>query len=208
MPNGVDTTFFYPQSGAGIRNIWGFAPGDFVCGFIGNLHGWVNLEPVFLALHDLHPTFPALKLLVVGGGEKFSYFVDMAARYGISNQVVFTGPVPYSQGPAYIAAMDAGLLCRLPTQDSQNSLPVKLFEYAACGKPVIATPLNGVRQCFGNRLIYAETGLEFANAIKDLASHREKGNAIGEEGRKYVMEHFSWDAIFRQFDGLIKEVKG
>ena len=55
--------------------------------------------------------------------------------------VVWVGPKPYAELPAYVAAFDVGLIPYLSNAYTQSCFPLKLYEYLAAGKPVVATGL-------------------------------------------------------------------
>ena len=169
IPNGVDTELFYAYPAQSLRKKLGIEQ-DFVLGFIGFLSNWVDLEPVFAAIRELSLKngVSNVKVLVVGGGETFQENKDLAIKYGIEDKVIFTGTTPYHQGVKDISCMDVCLICRKPTQDSQNALPLKLFEYMACGKPVISTKLTGVMEAVGDRVLYASNGEELKQRILEL----------------------------------------
>ena len=78
---------------------------------------------------------------------------------GIQRNVVY-GNASYKKVAYYVSLMDVCLISRKTTQDSQNSHPIKLFEYLALEKPVISTPLSGVKDVVGDRIYYASTSDE------------------------------------------------
>ncbi|WP_324811237.1 glycosyltransferase family 4 protein [Brevundimonas sp.] len=97
-----------------------------------------------------------------------------------------------------LGASLAGLVTLQPTTAYTVSLPVKMFEYMAAGLPVIASdfPLW--------RTIVEESGcgicvdpmdpVAIAGAIDWLATHREEGTRMGENGRRGVLTRYNWDA--------------
>jgi glycosyltransferase involved in cell wall biosynthesis len=117
--------------------------------------------------------------------------------------VRFCGFVSPSAVPEFIRSMDVALICRRPTQDSQNSLPIKLFEYMACERPVISTPLNGVREVVGERVLYAADAAEIAQKILLLYHHPELIAQMGQTGRLLVEKRYTWQEIGRQFEEII-----
>lgn len=82
-----------------------------------------------------------IKLTLAGSGPDIDILKKYAEENGIAGRVHFTGLLPYEQMPACINAADIGV-CPLPDNPGWNvSSPLKVFEYLACGKPVICTPI-------------------------------------------------------------------
>ena len=90
----------------------------------------------------------------------------------------------------------AGLVVLHPTISYIDSLPVKMFEYMCAGIPVIASDFPLWRSIIDN----AQCGLcvdpletqEIADAIDYLVTHPEEARAMGENGRKSVIERYNW----------------
>jgi glycosyltransferase involved in cell wall biosynthesis len=204
IPNGVDTALFHSCSSQELKEELGIGE-DFVVGFVGVLSEWVDLEPAFIALRELVKNQFKIKMLVVGSGEKFRDFRNLAESYGVLDRVIFTGTTPYAQGPKDISCMDVCLICRKPTQDSQNSLPLKLFEYMACEKPVISTPLAGVKEAVGDRVLYASNAEELKQRILELYHNNELRKELGKDGRRFVERNYSWDKICKKFEKVLIE---
>jgi glycosyltransferase involved in cell wall biosynthesis len=181
--------------------------GSFVLGFVGTQLEWVDLEPAFTALRELHAQGKDIRMLVVGGGEKLEANKQLAAARGVSERVVFTNQVPLSKVPSYLSCMDVGLICRTQTADSDRSLPLKLFEYMACQKPVISVPLAGVREAVGDRVLYASDSSQLAESIERLYADRELRQKLGIQGRSLVERNYAWESICDRFEDLLVQMQ-
>jgi glycosyltransferase involved in cell wall biosynthesis len=204
IPNGVDVRAFYNRDSRALRKELGVED-QFLVGYVGGLKNWVDLEPMMKVLkateHDLD-----MKLIVVGEEGNLKTSVDLAKEYGQSDRVLFTGFVERYRVPDYVSAMD---VCILPFRISpytHNSLPLKLFEYLACEKPVISTPLRGVKQAVGDHVVYANDDATLMQNVKELYHDENKRATLGRNGRAFVLEHYSWDSILKQFDSVVDEV--
>ncbi|MFC1944094.1 glycosyltransferase, partial [Chloroflexota bacterium] len=191
VPNGVDTDMlknhFLPQ----LKNDLGLGE-LFVLGFVGTLREWVDLETVFVAVGELNGIGYNIKVLIVGEEGGVDRHKALAQRYGISDSVVFTGTVPYSHVPKYISCMDVCLLPFKADAVSQNSLPLKLFEYMACEKPVISIRLNGVVEAVNDRVKYFSNKDELKLGIIELYGNEELRKNMGVEGREFAQQNYSW----------------
>lgn len=179
IPNGVDTNLF--RNYGNTKEEFGLE--GLIIGYVGVLREWVDLEPVFMALKDLDEE---IKMLVAGKEGRFDENVRLAKRCGVSDRVTFTGMVPYSQVPGYISAMDVCIIPFKVNAISKNALPLKLFEYMACEKPVISTELPGIKAVAGNKVMYAANEEEYKEKIAELYKNKELMHEMGKAGRGFA----------------------
>jgi glycosyltransferase involved in cell wall biosynthesis len=138
----------------------------------------------------------------VGAGE------DQARLEGLAGQnVVFTGMQPYSRLPEFIRSSD---VCINPFElngITEKILPTKLFQYLACGKPVVATKLPGTIPFLAGEedgIIYAETA-DTVNVLTQLLSDPERCRRLGEQG-VVAARRFDWVEIARQMASWLAEL--
>jgi len=91
---------------------------------------------------------------------------------------------------------------------SQNSLPLKLFEYMACEKPVISTKVEGIMTAVQNRVLYASNSEEYRNKIIELYEDEELRRSMGSEGRIFVGKNYDWSKIISKLEKVLKDVGG
>lgn len=200
IPNGVDIEHFHDCGNAKREelNLDGF-----LIGYVGVLREWVDLEPVFIALSKLNKD---IKMLIIGREGRFQENVDLAKQYGVGDRVTFTGMVPYSQVPEYISAMDA---CIIPFQRcaiSKNALPLKLFEYMACSRPVISTKLPAIENAAGHNVMYADSIDDYKRQIMELYKNDHLRLEMGRFGRHLVESNYDWSGIIGQLEKLLAGV--
>jgi glycosyltransferase involved in cell wall biosynthesis len=200
IPNGVDTNLF-KNYGDHIKQKIGID--GFIIGYVGVLREWVDLESVFSVLRNLDE---GIKMIVVGKEGDYEVNVKLAEKYGLSERVIFTGMVPYSDVPKYISAMDVCLIPFKTNAISKNALPLKLFEYMACEKPVISSDIPGVRNVAGNTVMFATTKEEYKEAILKLYRNEDLRLRMGSEGRKLVECNYNWESIVKKMEGILLNV--
>ena len=111
---------------------------------------------------------------------------------------IFTGTVPYEKVPQYINSSD---ICVVPKKPIKCS-PLKLYEYMACGKPVIASDIEGVREI----LVESKSGIcvppesphELAQATIGLLRDTKARESMGKNGRRHIVENRSWESVARK----------
>jgi glycosyltransferase involved in cell wall biosynthesis len=109
--------------------------------------------------------------------------------------------------PAFISAADVCLLPAYPREKiMQDIVPIKLYEYMAMEKPVIATRLPGVMKEFGenNGVVYVDEPADAIDKAKSIIKDGKIGE-LGAKARKFVLK-YSWDNITDEFEKILEEV--
>jgi len=201
ISNGVDIkNFYYHDNAKKELNL-----DDFIIGYVGVLREWVNFEPVFKALNFLENN---VKFMIVGSEGNINYHKKLAKRYNVQDRVIFTGMVPYSEVPLYISAMD---ICLVPFETSgiaENALPLKLFEYMACERPIISTDISAVKQVVGNMILYSSDTDGYIKNINCLYDDSKLRQKLGKKGRKLVEKEYDWKVIVKELEQILINVKG
>lgn len=197
MANGVDVGRF----GAGalerdrMRRMLGLT-GKQVVGFAGTLKAWHGVETLVRAVAMLHGRGLAPHLLVVGEGPERGNLMELAGREGIRRAVTFTGAAPHEEMPAYVAAMDVATAPYAHTEGFYFS-PLKLFEYMAAGRPVVAADAGQIHEC----VRHGETGWLYppgnvealADSIAALLRDPSAASSLGRAGQEYVSQRHTWE---------------
>lgn len=135
--NGCDPEFFYPFDKYQARSHLGLRKDICYLLFIGSISRWHGVEYIletFRHLNRLNGN-KEIRLLIVGG-YNVHYLQSLKEKYSDDN-IVFKGEALKDEAFYYINAAD---ICLLPVNNIRISpgSPLKLFDYAACGKPIIA----------------------------------------------------------------------
>jgi glycosyltransferase involved in cell wall biosynthesis len=135
--------------------------------------------------------------------------LNLSRELGVEGRFVFTGVVAYDRVPVYINASD---ICAAPFILARNAKiglsPLKLYEYMACGKPVVASAISGVVDILeaseGGISVPPENPEALAEAISKLLENRELRSKLGSKGLSHVTETYSWYSVAKQVDGVCK----
>lgn len=136
--NAVDTAMFYP--GIAPASVPGLAPGGFTVGFTGSLKAWHGTEVLIDAVARLAARRD-VRLLIVGDGPDRAALEEQARTRGIADRMVITGWVPHHRLPTLIARMDVAT-APYPAAGGHYFSPLKLYEYLAMGRPVVASDIG------------------------------------------------------------------
>ncbi|MEH1837386.1 MAG: glycosyltransferase family 4 protein [Nostoc sp.] len=194
IPNGVDIDFLNPALHVPKRVFLGFT-----IGFIGSLYAWAGLDLLLETIFELRAEGLDISLVVVGDGAMKSAWEKQSQKLGISPYVAFIGRVSWQEVPQYIGGFDVGYSGQVQLQIGKMYLsPMKLYEYMAMAKPVIASAFEDAKRLISDR----KTGFLFKPGDKNdlkrtLLEAYQKREALPEMGQLACIEivnHHSWAA--------------
>ncbi len=133
------------------------------------------------------------------------------ALAGIENAVEFAGWVSYAAVPDLLRSCDVALCILDPIERYVKALPVKLFEYMACGLPVIASNFPGIAQIITGvscgALVNPLDGVDDAfDQVMDWRAHPERARLLGENGRQAVLNRYNWESLLDELDDLYRSL--
>lgn len=186
VPNGALLDVSVDVTAIGdLRAQFGLKPGDVVMGFVGFVRAWHGVGWALDALTSL----PAnTHLLVVGDGPGLPALEARAAELKIADRVHFAGRVPHRHIPAHIELFDIAL----QTAAVGYASPLKLFEYMAHGRAIIAPDQPNIREILENNvnavLFEAESEPSFRAALTRLCTDDTLRQKVGRQARLTVEE--------------------
>ena len=207
IENGANTDLFRPMNKENSRRDLGLdEDSKYVC-FVGSFAPWQGVELLIKAIpliieKDVHARF-----LIVGDGVMKKEWMGLAEYLGVLGKCIFTGSVPYEMVPTYINASDICVVPKKPMLSGYS--PLKLYEYMACGKPIIATRTKGfelLEETNSGILINPENPVEFAKSTLMLLENPELMINMGNSGRKYVVANHSWESIAKKVESVCKNL--
>jgi phosphatidylinositol alpha-1,6-mannosyltransferase len=161
------------------------------------------------AMPRIRKEVPEAALVLVGGGPSRDRLRSLAAAKGVSDHVVFGGSVDHDSLPAWFGVGD---VFAMPCRERLGGLDVEglgmvFLEAAACGLPVVAGTSGGSVDALidgeTGRLVSGEDVEEIAEAVSGLLLDNSAAAAMGERGRAWVRDNWSWDATVRDLLGYV-----
>jgi len=193
VENGVETDLFTPQPAADLRKELG-GEDKVIVSYIGTMGMAHGLETVIEAAARLRESHPEIMFLMLGEGADKDRIMAMAHERGLNN-LRFVDQQRREKIPAYIGASDVCLVLLKKTDLFKTVLPSKMLEFMSCARPVILGVDGQARtileEARGGIPIDPENSEDLANAICYLAANRDRGRALGENGRDYIVRKFS-----------------
>ncbi|MCI0330427.1 MAG: glycosyltransferase family 4 protein [candidate division Zixibacteria bacterium] len=193
VPNGVDIRpFLAVRAANGAPGKHG--EGKFTVGFVGSLKPWHGLEFLLEAFRRL-PEDQNFELKIVGDGPLRPSLEKLAHKLGIHSRVAFTGVIDFEEIPRTLRTLDA-LVAPYPHMDGFYFSPLKIFEYMAAGRPIVASRIGQVAEILENEknalLVPPEDPEALASALFRLKSDRTLGEKLGKQAQKMVKVKHTW----------------
>jgi glycosyltransferase involved in cell wall biosynthesis len=180
-----------------------------VAAYAGHLYAWKGVDLLLEALALL----PGVQGLVVGGHDAepdLERVKQLAGKLGMIDRVTFTGLVEPSQVAGYLA--QASVLV-LPNPASAISTrftsPLKLFEYMAAGRAIVASNLPSIREVLKDDetalLVEPGSAPAFAEAIRVLTTDRVRADRLARAAFAEAA-NYTWQRRAERLEALFREV--
>ena len=205
LPNGTMPEIFNPERiNKELRQQLGLK-GKFTIGFFGN-HGVCQGLPEILEAACLLKDRDEFRFLFIGEGSVKPRLLEMKTQYGLDN-VVLLPQIPITEIAFYINAADVMLVPLKRLDIFTKFIPSKMFDYLACGKPVILTVDGEARAILeeSGGGVYVEPGnpQALATALTILRQNSDCLANMGCRGREFVLQHYVRDQQAKQLEKIL-----
>ena len=196
VPNGADITRFRPEvADPAVRARFGAE--QVLAGFVGSFARFHGIAVLQAALPRVLAERPQLVFLLVGTGELVGELEAYCRSLGFADRVVFTGHVPRDRVPGLVATMDI-LLAPYSAEEFFYLSPIKLFEYMAAGRAVLAARVGQIPEIITdgeNGLLYdPSVPGSFEKELLRLVDAPALREALGTRARQTIEKQFTWRA--------------
>jgi len=186
--------------------------------FMGSFRPWHGVETLSDIIELTQKSIPEVKFLLVGDGERIDKLQTDIQKRGLDSRVIFTGNWQHLKIPELLSSVEVGIA---PYDASKYQpllnfgffwSPAKLFEYAACGLPIVSTRYDLLSEIVEDGvtgyLVEPGDPAAFAEAVIYLLRHPEERTRMGENGRRRVVERFNWDFHAKQVAEILESMVG
>jgi glycosyltransferase involved in cell wall biosynthesis len=204
IPNGIDLApLADPPAREEVRASLGAQPERVVLLFFGALTAQKRPERFVRLVHALRREGDDVAGWVLGDGEAREEVRELASRLGVAGEIRFLGSRPDVAG--CVAAAD--LL--VSTSDTEG-IPAAVLEASYLGLPVVGFAVGGMPECVRQD----ETGLlappgeedELLRLVRRLVHQPGERLRLGRNGRRFVEEGFSMDAVGRRYETFYRRL--
>ncbi len=207
--NGVDAERFFPQSHEKARTELGLIGQGPYIGFMGGFFPWHGLDQLIEALPGVVEAYPEVQVLLVGDGQTKPSLEQLVVHKQLAAHVRFIGRVESEVVPTWIAASDVCVVLHKPLRSYPGD-SMKLWEYLACGRPVVTTVGPGygdVVETIGCGLAAKpDDSRDLARQLARLLRDSDERTTMGQRGRASVLKSHTWLARARELDALCRSV--
>lgn len=210
VPNGIDPALFRPGArDTTLRARLGLGDGP-VVGFVGGLRPWHGADALPELAARLRQRVDGVRIVIVGDGPQRPALERQIASLGVSDAVRLIGGVPHDQVPDVIRQFDLAVAPYPDTPQLFYFSPLKLFEYLACGVPVVAPRLGQIAEVVEDGRHGALYRAGDVDALADACVHALSAPArlarMGREAAALVAERHTWAHNARRVTDLVGEL--
>jgi hypothetical protein len=177
----------------------------FVVGFAGLL-GFAQQPTIIAKVAKILEPYQDIQFLIVGNGGLKNDLETLIKELSVKN-IIMAGEKSRNEIAYYVNTFDVGLSTLANKDFLRNSVPAKIFEYLACGLPIVIN-LKGVAWEIVNEakagvLANEDDAADLANQILYLYNHKNEALKMGENGRTYAHENYDRKKIVEKLEKVI-----
>jgi colanic acid biosynthesis glycosyl transferase WcaI len=207
IPNGADTDCFTPAENGAAR---GERNGGWTVLYSGT-HGLVHGMETILDAAERLAGDERIRFVMIGDGVAKDALVADARRRELSN-VEFLPSQPPERLAERIRTADVCLATTTTGAFSEGTVPVKMFDYMACGKPVVAAVAGDARtilaEADGGIVVAPGDSAALASALLTLLEDKDEQERLGKNGHEYVRWSYSRQHLAARMNDLLERVVG
>jgi glycosyltransferase involved in cell wall biosynthesis len=177
--------------------------------FVGSFYQWHDILTLLDAFAVVLQSNPTARLVLVGDGVEREKMMRHATTLKTSEAVTFTGYVTHAEVARYVNAADIAVV-PVPAMKQEMWLsPMKLFEYMASGKAVIASAMgqivNVIRDGENGLLVSAGDKDVLAGVINRLIKDTDLRDRLGKQAREDALKNHSWEQYRSQLENVLND---
>lgn len=183
--------------------------------YIGALQHWQGID-VLLKAFNLLRDFSDLKLVICSSTKckKAKNFLRLVRRLDLEDRVVWNWRLSQKDLQPWLAHASVGVapLIECARNLKQGCSPLKVLEYMAHGRAVVASDLPAVREILSDsslgKLIRAGRPSELSRAIRILLEFPEEAKRVGDLARERIESEFTWEIQMKKLDKIYVNLLG
>jgi glycosyltransferase involved in cell wall biosynthesis len=175
-----------------------------------------GLDKLLDSIRKIKSDYPNILLLIPGYISDTKNFKQWVNAYinenNLSGNFKVTGLIPYEEVLQNVQTANIGMILFQPTYyNNIIGLPNKLFEYMACGVPVIASNFPEIQKIVEEtkcgKLVDPTKVDEITEAILWMLEHPGESKKLGQNGRRAIEDKYNWEYMEKRLCQLYEELK-
>lgn len=200
IENGANIDLFKPLNKDKLRERLHFNKNYKYIGYSGGLKDWQGIDFIINSIPIVLKKLPNYRLIILGEGPERDNLINITEKLKIKDKIIFIDSVEYKKVPEYINLFDVCICYLTKLKEGKYGTPFKVYEYLACGKPVILSEIEGISELFKDKVVLAkpENSEDLADKIISLIKNRKLREKLGREGREFIVNNHSWENITKR----------
>jgi glycosyltransferase involved in cell wall biosynthesis len=207
ITNGADIVNLNDAPDSELQNQLGIKKTDNVVGFIGSMHHWHGVADVPQLIDRVLAEFENTVFLFVGKGGALENDLHQSLSKKYSDRVIFTGHVDNERAPDYIRLFTVAI-APYPKIDLFYFSPMKVFEYMAAGKAIIASRIGQIKEVIqdGENGVLCEPGniADLQTKLIELLKDQPRQRKLGEKVVQSFLDNYTWAIKARELEKYLQ----
>lgn len=178
--------------------------------FVGTFKPWHGIDLLVDAFGEVSKFHLKVKLILVGDGPLMPEIENQVAALNLEDRVIFTGLLEHHKVPPILNLADIAVLNPRVSGASSAQSPLKLFEYMAAGKAIIAPKISNVERVLKDHesgLLVCPDNLEdLEAALIELLDDEQMRARLGQAARRQAIENHSWSQTVSEIEAIMTEL--
>jgi glycosyltransferase involved in cell wall biosynthesis len=170
--------------------------GKLILLYVGFLNFSRGLDMVIKSLNHLKNINKDFFLVMLGTGTAEEYLNKLVVKLALDDYVAFEGWIDNKIVPEYISSSDICIVPHYKCNHWDNTIPNKLFDYMATGKPVLVsdvTPMKRIVKETNCGLVYENKNIaSFVDQLKKLQDDNYR-MVLGQNGMNAIKKFYNWN---------------
>jgi glycogen(starch) synthase len=210
VTNGADVELFHRINGAErVKKRYSLGLGPVII-FVGGFQPWHGVELILDGFAKIVTTKLDAKMVFVGDGPLYADLQGQVQARRLSTSVILTGRLEHNEVVKLINIADIAVIYHRGSAAEIVETPLKLFEYMAAGKAILAPAVPNMERILTDRvnalLVPPEDPAALAHAMVELLENRHLRISLGECAKKEAIEKHSWDRAVCELESILFRV--
>ena len=191
LPSGSNVRTIQVRDRAACRQALNLPADAPIACFVGYVQ--YDLELVIRAFGFVHARLPSARLVLVGPEHKAAR--KLVQELQLQDAVVDVGPKPFAEVENHLGAADVLLMPMSDNLMNRARGPIKLGDYMAAGRPIVANPVGDMVEAFRADdigLLSNDDPHAYGDAITALLRDRSRAERLGGNARRAAEQRYAW----------------